>query len=137
MEQKIIVAVVLVLIVGALATFIISPESAKPAVKATDVPAGMYTELATCIKDSGATFYGAYWCPHCKEQKELFGDAVSLLPYVECATPGSNTPSPVCTSAGVEGYPTWIFKDGKKLSGTVPIATLASSTGCMLPQPAL
>ena len=33
--------------------------------------------------------YGAYWCPHCAHQKELFGaEAWSLIPYVECSLKG-------------------------------------------------
>ena len=42
--------------------------------------------LAQCLADKGATFYGAYWCPHCNNQKLSFGNkAAKKLPYVECA----------------------------------------------------
>ena len=42
-------------------------------------------EFAVCLEQKGAKFYGAYWCPHCLEQKALFKGAKSSLPYVECA----------------------------------------------------
>ena len=131
MEQKIIIGVVALLIVGAVGMFFISP---KAATTGTDVPAGKYTELAQCIKDSGATFYGAFWCPHCAAEKKLFGDAAKLLPYVECSTPDGNSQLPVCKLAGVSSYPTWVFKDESRLSGEIPLATLAQKTGCTLPE---
>jgi thiol-disulfide isomerase/thioredoxin len=49
---------------------------------------GKYDAFAQCISDSGAKFYGAYWCPHCQAQKLLFGKSVEKLPYVECALQG-------------------------------------------------
>ena len=33
--------------------------------------------------------YGLYWCPHCIEQKQMFGEAFHYVPYVECAIKGS------------------------------------------------
>lgn len=41
--------------------------------------------LASCLADKGVKFYGAYWCPHCADQKRMFGKAVKELPYEECA----------------------------------------------------
>ncbi len=49
---------------------------------------GKYDAFAQCITDSGAKFYGAYWCSHCQAQKLLFGKSVEKLPYVECALQG-------------------------------------------------
>jgi len=43
-------------------------------------------ELAKYLRETGARMYGAYWCPHCSRQKELFGrEAWSYVDYVECA----------------------------------------------------
>jgi len=39
--------------------------------------AGTYDTLAQCIADSGAKFYGAFWCPHCQNQKQAFGSAAN------------------------------------------------------------
>ena len=86
--------------------------------------------IAKCITESGAKFYGAYWCPHCADQKAMFGAAVKFLPYIECASPTGDGQNPVCTSAGVESYPTWIFADGELITGTIPIDVLAVKAGC-------
>lgn len=95
---------------------------------------GRLDTLAQCIADSGATFYGAFWCPHCQAQKEMFGKSSELLPYLECSTPDGQGQLPVCEDAGIEGYPTWEFADGERLSGVVELDTLAERTGCALPQ---
>lgn len=96
--------------------------------------AGKLDAFATCIKDSGATFYGAYWCPHCRNQKALFGSSAKLLPYVECSTPDGQGQLPVCNDAGVKGYPTWKFPDGKVENGEVSLARLSELTNCPLPE---
>jgi thiol-disulfide isomerase/thioredoxin len=93
---------------------------------------GKYDSFAECITNSGAKFYGAWWCPHCAAQKALFGKSVEKLPYVECQTK-SQTQNALCNSIGITGYPTWIFKDGSKLMGEQTFATLAEKTGCTAP----
>lgn len=93
-----------------------------------------YDGLAQCINGSGATFYGAFWCPHCQTQKALFGAAARFLPYVECSTPDGKSQLKVCIDKKIEGYPTWEFKDGSRLSGEVSLETLAEKTACSLPQ---
>ena len=102
--------------------------------KASAVPAGKYTEFAQCLADKGAKFYGAFWCPHCQEQKALFGDAVSKLPYVECSTPDKQNQTQVCIDAGIKNYPTWSLADGSKIPGLVSLEKLAEATTCTLPQ---
>ena len=95
---------------------------------------GKYDEFATCLKDKGAVFYGAFWCPHCQTQKKLFGSSQKLLPYVECSTPDGNSQTQACIDKGVASYPTWEFADGSKLTGEIPLIQLAEKTECVLPQ---
>lgn len=90
--------------------------------------------FATCIKDSGTTFYGAFWCPHCQAQKAAFGRSERLLPYVECSTPDGQGSTQICIDKKIQSYPTWEFKDGSRLTGEVPLTDLASKTGCTLPK---
>jgi len=94
---------------------------------------GMYIDFARCIKASGAIFYGAFWCPHCENEKKLFGDSAQFLPYVECSTPDGRNQSQVCKDASVKNYPTWVFGDGSRLTGEVPLGQLAEKTGCAMP----
>lgn len=93
-------------------------------------PNGKYDALAQCIAASGAKFYGAFWCPHCHEQKNEFGDAAQYLPYVECSTPDASGELQACTALGVRHYPTWIFPDGSRLEGVVTVEALAKRAGC-------
>lgn len=94
---------------------------------------GKLDAFATCLKDKGAIFYGAFWCPHCQNQKALFGASAKLLPYVECSTPDGRGRLPICDDAGVTGYPTWDFADGSRLTGEISLQELAEKTSCVLP----
>ncbi|MBP9695437.1 MAG: hypothetical protein KBD73_03490 [Candidatus Magasanikbacteria bacterium] len=89
--------------------------------------------FASCLKEKGAVFYGAFWCPHCQTQKKLFGNAERLLPYVECSTPDGQTQLQICVDKGIEGYPTWTFADGSRQSGEISLEELAKKTSCVLP----
>lgn len=95
---------------------------------------GKYDAFATCIKDSGAIFYGAFWCPHCQSQKALFGRSAKLLPYFECSTPDGQGQLQVCTDKGVTNYPTWHFPNGEVFSGELSIEELSERTSCQLPR---
>lgn len=90
-------------------------------------------QFAQCLRDKGAIFYGAFWCSHCKTQKALFGDAVSLLPYVECSTPDGRAQKQICIDKKIEGYPTWEFVDGSRLSGERTFAELGEKAACPVP----
>ena len=60
------------------------------------------------LNEIGAKKYGAYWCPHCHEQQQLFGkEAVDQLNYVECAADGVNAQVEQCRSAGIQAFPSW------------------------------
>lgn len=102
--------------------------------KKSEVPVGKYVAFAQCLKAKEAHFYGAFWCPHCAEQKALFGDAVKELPYVECSNPDKQSQTQICIDKGISGYPTWILADGTKLNGVVSLEKLAESTSCTLPK---
>jgi len=95
---------------------------------------GKLDEFASCINDSGATFFGAFWCPHCQNQKAMFGSSAKLLPYTECSTPDGKGQLQVCADAGVTGYPTWEFPDGTRESGEISLDRLSEKTNCSLPE---
>ena len=91
---------------------------------------GKYDQFASCLKDKGAVFYGAFWCVHCQNQKKLFGDSARLLNYQECSTPDGNGQVPLCRDKKIESYPTWEFKDGSRELGEISLEKLAEKTGC-------
>lgn len=101
-SKKVTIAVVIILIAGAIA-FAIYSSNKK----------GVYDGFAQCLKDQGAKFYGAFWCPHCQAQEREFGmsrqklEAIDL--YTECSNPDGASQTQVCTDNKIEGYPTWTF----------------------------
>ncbi len=98
----------------------------------TGVP-GQYDAFAQCLTEKGATMYGAYWCPHCQNQKKKFGKSFSKVKYVECAQPGNpNAQVTECQDAKISGYPTWVFADDTRVEGEMGLEALAEKTGCQL-----
>ncbi len=88
------------------------------------------TQLARCLTAGGAKFYGAYWCPHCSEQKEVLGSALSLIDYVECDAKGTDPDPEACLAAGIEGYPTWQMPGKPDITGKQTFTELAAWSGC-------
>jgi uncharacterized membrane protein/glutaredoxin len=81
--------------------------------------------LAEHLSKSDAKFYGASWCPHCNDQKKLFGSSVKRIPYVECSPGGQQAPrAQVCKEKGIESYPTWII-NGQRHTGVQQLDSLA------------
>ena len=86
------------------------------------------TGLARHLSQSGVLMYGAYWCPHCRDQKAMFGPAASLLPYVECDPRGAHAQPDTCRAKGVRVYPTWDFH-GRLEEGVLTLDELAQRSG--------
>ncbi|MFH1770536.1 MAG: peptidylprolyl isomerase [archaeon] len=88
--------------------------------------------FAKCLGESGAKMYGAYWCSHCNEQKEMFGDLFENIEYVECAEEDDARAQTIaCQEAGISGYPTWVI-NGQQYPGTQSFETLSKLSGCDL-----
>lgn len=95
---------------------------------------GQYDALAQCLTEKGVKFYGASWCPHCAEQKRIFGKSMRYIEYVECAVPGNQRgQTQACQDAKIESYPTWVLPDGSRLTGTQRPDALAEKAGCQTP----
>jgi len=82
-------------------------------------------QIAQCLQGKDIKFYGAYWCPHCQEQKKILGGYLRSIKYIEC------TENPeVCTAAKVKAYPTWVFPDGTRKEGALPFAEILKLSAC-------
>lgn len=94
-----------------------------------------YDSFAKCLKDRHVLMYGAYWCPHCAEQKEKFGSSFKYAPYVECGIPGNTRgEQEVCKDAGIKHFPTWQFPPvGERVEQVLSLDDLSDRTGCPLP----
>lgn len=105
---------------------------APPPIQTTSGPSEI--ALAQHLQEIGAKKYSAYWCPHCQQQREMFGqEAFEYITVIECAPDGQNAQPDVCRAAGIEGFPTWEI-NGEKYSGARPLSELARLSGYTGPQ---
>lgn len=126
-RRKVLTASIIILAIAALIGVYSYIQSIPPA-------PGVYDTFAKCIAQTGTKFYGAFWCPHCHNQKNLFGTSEQYLPYVECSLPDQSGQTQICIDKNIQTYPTWVFPDGSQLTGETPLATLSQKTGCPLPE---
>lgn len=124
----VIALIAIVVILGGGICWLVSSQNAK---------AAKLDAFAICVAESGAKFYGAFWCPHCQSQKAMFhtffSDASKKLPYIECSTPDGNHQLEVCNKENIESYPTWKFSNGVVRTGEIPLQEIANQTNCSLP----
>jgi uncharacterized membrane protein len=126
-------------LVGTLAVYAI-PSDLIPIEAATTEPVAPYgweitmesgaaeIELAKHLTQREAKMYGAYWCPHCYDQKQLFGkEAWQDVTYIECADGGKNAQPDVCRQRGVKSFPTWEI-EGELDPGVKVLSKLAAAT---------
>jgi hypothetical protein len=103
------------------------------------VQSGIWTQegendaLAKCLTEKGTTLYTTYWCPHCTDQKKLFGSSLKYLNLVECDPKGEDAQPELCTEKDVSSIPAWDFPDGTRETGTHTLEELAEKVDCPLP----
>ncbi|MFP5204646.1 MAG: hypothetical protein ACLGSH_04755 [Acidobacteriota bacterium] len=89
--------------------------------------------FAKCLTRTRAIMYGSFLCPHCDDQKKIFGDSFHYIHYVECSQMGSPQDMNACKFAQIRYTPTWTFKDEERLIGVQTLKQLSDKTGCPLP----
>ena len=94
-----------------------------------------YDGFARCLTDRGVKMYGAWWCPHCQEQKDKFKASFEYVPYTECGIKGQpKGQNPVCKEQGINHFPTWQFPPtGERVERVFTLEELSDRTGCPLP----
>ncbi len=125
------VVVAMITLIGTLAVYapINSPRAEENTFKITTISDPANIELAEYLTQSGAKMYGAFWCGHCHDQKQLFGQqAVDKMPYIECDKEGKNPQLDLCKAKNIEGYPTWEVK-GKMYTGIQSLEKLSEVSG--------
>jgi hypothetical protein len=84
-------------------------------------------KLTDHLRQIGALFYGAWWCPACFRQKSLFGQqAGDRLPYVECDKTSEGRER--CQAAGIKAYPTWVL-GSRRVEGVQTLEELKQWSG--------
>jgi hypothetical protein len=111
--------------------------------------------LAQHLRSIGARMYGAYWCPHCARQRELFGrqawnnilskDEVEFgssgssgsssntgnVVSIECSPQGYRNQAALCLppiNTHIDGFPTWKIHN-KYFGGERDLSELAQLSG--------
>jgi hypothetical protein len=120
-KSKIFSIVSLTILIFALLFLIFQPPGANGKAEALN-------SFARCLTDRGFVMYGAYWCPHCQNEKAAFGVSFQYVKYVECAKEPK-----ACTEAGIKGFPTWISGDGRRFEGEQGLEKLTEASGCIVP----
>ena len=124
MNKKLIIWLVIIIVLVVAGVIFWMYQNSQP---------GKLDDFAKCLKDNGVKFYGAFWCPHCQQQKTLFANSAKYLPYIECSTPDSNGQLEVCKKENIQAYPTWQFSDDSRQEGELSLKELSEKSGCVLP----
>ena len=88
-------------------------------------------KLADQLNTLDANFFGAHWCPACKEQMQLFGKhAGRNLNYLECGL-SNKYPDQLsqCRDENIRSIPTWTRPGSTRLEGVQSINTLERWSG--------
>ena len=102
-------------------------EKVSPAITTTSSPQKI--KFAKFLKENNIVMYSAYWCPHCHDQKQLFGkQAVKELTVIECAQDGKNNQYELCQTKNINGFPSWEIND-EIYTGTRDLNDLVIMTG--------
>ena len=103
-------------------------SSEKVSPKITTISSTEKIKFAKYLTEKNIIMYSAYWCPHCNDQKQLFGKkAVDELTIIECAKDGKNNQFELCQEKDIEGYPSWEINN-QIFSGTRSLSELAKMT---------
>lgn len=106
----------------------IIPPSGKVSPIITTISSKQKINFAKFLTENEIVMYSAYWCPHCHDQKQLFGKkAVEELTIVECSKDGENSQYELCKQKEIEGFPSWEINN-QIFSGTRDLIELSKIT---------
>ena len=101
-------------------------EKVSPLITTSSTP--QKVKFAKFLNENDIKMYSAYWCPHCHDQKQLFGkEAVKELTIFECAKDGKNNNYEFCITKDIKGFPSWEINN-QIYSGVKELKELAIMT---------
>jgi hypothetical protein len=83
--------------------------------------------LARHLSDSSMVLYGSSLSSETKDQKALFGEAITAIDYVDCDVAGNSSNPDECVGQDITIYPTWVY-NGEKFEGEQSLSDLAKIT---------
>lgn len=117
--KKIILGLILIILVAAGTIFLAAKRTAPNRVS------NPLDDFARCLSEKGVVMYGTNVCPHCQEQKNIFGSSFTFIHYIDCYENIA-----VCQASNIEKIPAWDFSDGTRLLGVQPLESLSRKSGC-------
>lgn len=111
------------MLIGVLASVVVLAGCTKETTSTT----ASLDDFAKCVTVAGVKMYGTATCPHCLNQKALFGDSFQYIDYTDCMKDPN-------ACQGIDRVPTWEFAGGVKEVGEKTFAELAEKTKCELPK---
>jgi len=106
----------------------VSSPSEKVSPVITTSSSTQKVKFAKYLRANDIAMYTAYWCPHCHDQKQLFGkEAVKQLNVIECAQDGKDNQYELCREKEIDGFPSWEI-NGEIYSGVRDLNDLAIMT---------
>lgn len=91
--------------------------------------------FAKALADTSTILYGANWHAETSQQRRIFEDGGKYLPYVN-VTNADRSPNEIAIQNNITVYPTWVFPDGSRLTGTQSLATISQRSGVEIPSSA-
>ena len=82
-------------------------------------------QLAQCLTEKGYSLAGTSWCPHCQDQKEMFGTSITFIDWHDC-----DEEPEYCEEKGINAYPSWISPLGTVSPGVKDFTFLREVSGC-------
>ena len=90
--------------------------------------------FAKCLSQNNVKMFGAFWCPHCANQKYAFGSSFQYVNYVECSNT-DKTQNELCKNEKINSYPTWEFANKNRQEGELSLLQLSQLSGCSVIEP--
>lgn len=118
MEVKyrvIIWVIAIIILVGLVSYSIARPKS--------DLNSVEKEALAKCLTEKKIYLYGAFNCPNCAVQKEMFDSAVEFITYINCDL------EPDKCDINENAYPYWKIGE-MTVKGPVPLKFLKEKSSC-------
>lgn len=90
---------------------------------------GVFDDFAKCLTEKNIVMYGTNSCSWCRKQKEDLGNSFQYVNYVECSVETQK-----CIDQKIQGTPTWIWPDGKRIEKYLTLEELSQESSCPLPE---
>lgn len=119
--RKLLIALPIVLLIVVGLSYTVDGNGDEPS---NEGDLGSFTE---CLNEENVVFYGLDSCPACITQKNMFGDYLDNVEYIECTEQPEE-----CEEAGISSVPEWFIDGERQGPGVRSLEELSEMSGCEL-----